>query len=143
MTAVGSCRVPGGGGWLSCLPLDLSLLAELFPQGCLHLGGDVRRRLADLHGRFQELDRAPPIHLHFQRVLFLHLPRFALCGRRGVGRRHLGETHVEAIFDVGRQRLAPPNGPAQLPKDKERDYQKGEATETHDHSKETYRDVYM
>jgi hypothetical protein len=43
---------------------------------------------------------------------------------------------------VGREGLAPPDGPAQLPKDKERDYQQGESTETHDHSKETDRDVY-
>lgn len=93
--------VPGGGGWLCGLPLDLSLLAELFPQGGLHLGGDVRRRLADLHGRLQELDRAPSIHLHFQRVLLLHLRCFALGDGRGVGRRRLGETHVEAIFNMG------------------------------------------
>lgn len=143
VSAVGSCEVPGGGGRLGGLPLDLRLLAELFPQGGLHLGGDVRRRLADLHGRLQELHGAPPVHLHLQRVLLLHLSHFALGDRRRCSRRHVGESHVEAIFDMGWQSLAPPNGPAQLPKDKERDYQQGEATETHDHSKETNRDVYM
>lgn len=143
VTAAGSCEVPGGGGWLGGLPLDLRLLAELLPQGGLHLGGDVRRRLADLHGRLQELHSAPPVHLHLQRVLLLHLSHFALGDRRRCSRRHVGESHVEAIFDMGWQSLAPPNGPAQLPKDKERDYQQGEATETHDHSKETNRDVYM
>lgn len=144
MTAAGSVGVPGGGGGLGGLPLDLRLLAELLPQGRLHLGGDVRRRLADLHGGLQELHGAPSVHLHLQRVLLLHLRRFVALGdRRGGGWRRLGETHVEAIFGMGRQSLAPPNGPAQLPKDKERDYQQGEATETHDHSKETNRDVYM
>lgn len=39
------------------------------------------------------------------------------------------------------QSFAPPNGPTQLPKDKQRDDQKGEATETHHHGQETYRDV--
>lgn len=136
-------RVPGGGGGLSRLPLDLRLLAELLPQSCLHLGRDVWRSLADLHGRLQQLDGAPSVHLHFHRVLLLHLRCFALIDRCSVGRRHLGETHAEAILHVGGQSLAPPNGPAQLPKDKERDYQQGEATETHDHSKETNRDVYM
>lgn len=134
--------VPGGGGGLGGLPLDLGLLAELLPQRRLHLGGDVRRRLADLHGRLQELDGAPPVGLHLQRVLLLQLPSAALGGQRGVGRRHLGEAHTQAIFHRHRQSLAPPDGPAQLPKDKERDYQKGEATETHDHGEETYRDVY-
>lgn len=94
--------VPGGGGWFCGLPLDLSLLAELLPQGRLHLCGDVRRRLADLHGRLQQLHGAPSVHLHFRRVLLLHLRRFALCDGRGAGwRRRLGETHVEAILAVG------------------------------------------
>lgn len=135
--------VPGGGGGLSGLPLDLGLLAQLPPQGRLHLGGDVRGRLADLHGRLQQLDGAAPVGLHLQRVLLLQLTSAALGGqRRAGGRGHLGKGHAEAILHRSRQSLAPPDGPAQLPKDKERDYQKGEPTETYNHGEETYRDVY-
>lgn len=64
------------------------------------------------------------------------------CDGQGGRRRGLREPDTGAIVDVGREGLAPPDGPAQLPKDKERDYQQGESTETHDHSKETDRDVY-
>lgn len=139
---LGQHFVPGGGGGLGGLPLDFRRLStDLLPQGRLHLSGDVWGRLADLHGRLQVLNRVLPVHLHLQRLLLFHLCHFALGDRRGSGRGRLEETHVEAIFGVGRKRLAPPNRPAQLPKDKERDYQQGEATETHDHSKETDRDV--
>lgn len=100
VSAVCSCGVPGGGRRLGGLSLDLSLLLELLPQGCLHLSRNVWRCLADLHGRFLELDRVPAVHLRFQRVLLLHLPRFAVCGRQGVGRERFGETHAEAIFHV-------------------------------------------
>lgn len=57
--------VPGGGGGLSGLPLDLGLLAHLPPQGRLHLSWDVRGRLADLHGRLQQLHSAASVGLHF------------------------------------------------------------------------------
>lgn len=98
--AVCSCQVPGGGGRLRGLSLDLRLLVELLPQGCLHLSRDVWRRLADLHGRLLELDRVPAVHLRFQWVLLLHLAHFAACGRQGVGRERFGVTHAEAIFHV-------------------------------------------
>lgn len=101
VNAVGSCRVPGGRGWLGGLPLDFSLLTKLLLQSCLHLGRDVRRCLADLHGCLQELYRAPSVHLHLRRALLLHLHLFTLGDRWGVGRRRLGETHMEAIFSMG------------------------------------------
>lgn len=135
--------IPGGGGGLSGLPLDLGLLAQLPPQGRLHLGRNVWGRLANLHGRFQQLDGAAPVGLHLQWVFLLQLAGTALGGQGRASRwGHLGEGHAEAILHRSWQSLAPPHGPAQLPKDKERDYQKGEATETYDHGEETYRDVY-
>lgn len=98
--AAGSCQVPGGGRRFRGLSLDLSLRVELPSQGRLDLGRNVWRRLADLHGRFLELDRVPAVHLHFQRILLLHLPHFAVGGQQRVGLRRLGETNTEAIFHM-------------------------------------------
>lgn len=145
--------LPGGRGRFSRLPLDFALLAQAVTQSLLHLCWDVRRRLADLHGRLQEFNRAAPIDLYLWHLSLLLILRLVLrrlssheYGRLGFRIRRNGLRHLRwgwgrlrkhplrAVVSMGRERLASPNGPAQLPKDKERDYQKGEATETYDHS---------
>lgn len=59
------CVSPGGRGRFSGLPLDFGMLAQTVTQGLLHLGRDVWRCLADLHGRLQNINRAAAVDLHF------------------------------------------------------------------------------
>lgn len=146
---------PGGRGRFSGLPLDFGLLGQTVTQSLLHLSRDVWWRLADLHGRLQDLNRTAAIDLHFWYlppfvvlIVLLDLRWLSSCNRKCLGlkmrrnsTRHqrlgwggLGQHPRRAAVSIGRERLASPNGPAQLPKDKERDYQKGEPTETYDHS---------
>lgn len=149
------CASPRRRCRFSCLPLDFGLLAQTVTQSLLYISRDVWRCLADLHGRLQNLNRAAAVDLYFWYLPLLillilvldvrWLPSHSsncigLRMRRNRtrhwrwGRGGLGQHPQRAAISMGWESLASPNGPAQLPKDKERDYQKGEPTETYDQS---------
>lgn len=119
-TNAGAFDLPWWGRGLGDLPLHPSMSDQVLFQRVLDLCWYIRWSVADFQRSFQYLGRGFPIFFNF---LFLAVLQNL---RRSAG------VALRDITGVGGERFAPPAGPAQLPKDKKRDYQQGEPAETDD-----------
>lgn len=122
MPSIPSHPSPGGRCWLCGLSLDPGAPHDVILHGHLHLGRDVRGRVADLHSCLQEADGPRVLELVCHAVL---VPCLAV-------------QHGQ----LGGEGFVPPGNPAQLPKEKHKHCHQRQATHHNDHCKEADRELW-